>query len=96
MSELEFKKLEQRVAQLEQVRQVESPYLTRAEAAAFVRCSIRMIDECLQRGELARHRFGGVVLVLRSELESRICADRRPVPSPGLNRGGPDGMDDRG
>lgn len=54
-----------------------SPWMTRAEAAEWARCSISKLDVLMQRGELTRYRFGRDVLIRREELESMI---KRAVP----------------
>lgn len=50
----------------------ESPYFTRAEAAAYCRCHPRKIDRLLAAGRLTRRKFGREVLIRKSELERLV------------------------
>jgi excisionase family DNA binding protein len=50
----------------------ESPYLTVAEAAEYLRCSRERIHALLTQRRLVRHKDGGRTLILRAELEAYV------------------------
>jgi excisionase family DNA binding protein len=50
-------------------------YLTREEAWTFLRVTERTVDRMLERGELARRRFGGRTVIPRASL--RACVLRQ-------------------
>ena len=63
--------LRQLAREVEQLRaQAASPFLTRDEAAAFLRCSLRTIDELAGRGAVERRRVGRHVVITRASLLS--------------------------
>ena len=45
-----------------------SPFLTRDEAAAFLRCSTRTIDELAGRGAITRKRVGANTIISKASL----------------------------
>jgi excisionase family DNA binding protein len=47
-------------------------YLTREEAWGFLRVTERTLDRMLERGELARRRFGGRTLIPRASLRALV------------------------
>ena len=57
------------VERLEQAKIPESPWMSVAEAAAFLRCDRKRIYDLRSSGRLGRYTDGGRALVLRSELE---------------------------
>ena len=52
---------------------IESPYLTKQEAAAYARCSIRTIERYFVRGILTRHGVGARALIHLDELASALA-----------------------
>lgn len=54
-----------------------SPWATVEEAATFLRCKPQRIYDLCSAGELRRHREGGRLLILRSDLELRVEAAGR-------------------
>jgi excisionase family DNA binding protein len=55
-----------------------SPFWTSAEAAGYLRCSVREIHRRLAEGQLTRHYDGTRLLVLRSEVEA--CVQQASEP----------------
>lgn len=69
--------MRERIADLQrendQLRQrLESPWMTRAEAAEVLRVSHDVIDRAIARGQLPRRRVGVTVLLPRSAVESLV------------------------
>jgi excisionase family DNA binding protein len=56
---------------------VESPWMTRAEAAAYLRVGERTIDRYAEASKLTKHRVEGVqsVRFARSEVEGLVSAE---------------------
>lgn len=54
-----------------------SPWATVEEAATFLRCKPQRVYDLLSSGQLRRHKEGGRVLILRSDLELRVEATER-------------------
>lgn len=53
---------------------LESPYLTKEEAAAYARCSIRTIERYFKRGILTRHGVGARALIHFDELAKALTS----------------------
>ena len=65
-------------------------YLRREQAAAYIGCSLRQLDELKHNGELPFHRLGRRLIVFRiDDLEAFM--DRYRVVPPGLGRAAADG-----
>ncbi len=60
----------------------ESPYLTIAEAASYLRVSLRTAYGLAERGELPTVRVGGQYRILRDELAEWLDASRRDKATP--------------
>lgn len=50
---------------------VESPWMTKVEAAKYRRCSVRTLDRAK---DIPRHKVDGIVLYHRDELDAAILA----------------------
>ena len=51
-----------------------SPYMTTAEAAAYLRCSRQRVHDLLSARKLTRHKEGGRTLLRRAEVEGFVRA----------------------
>ena len=61
----------QLAGEVERLRQAAaSPFLTRDEAAAFLRVTTRTIDELAGRGAIERRRIGAKTIITRASLFS--------------------------
>ena len=56
---------------------VVSPYMTPAEAAQWLGCNRRRIDDLCHKGRLQRHHEGRRLLVLRAEVEALVSREGR-------------------
>lgn len=58
----------------------ESPWMTKAEAAAYMRVDTRTIDRWVRDGKLTRHRVSGIqsVRFARADLEGLLTAEPTP------------------
>jgi excisionase family DNA binding protein len=73
----------------------QSPYLTVAETAAYLRTSRQRVYDLCSSGRLTRHKDGTRVLVSRAELDAYLAAGGRsriarllpPARQPGENTG---------
>ena len=54
-----------------------SPYMTTAEAAAYLRAKPQRVHDLLSAGQLTRFKDGGRTLVLRAEVESLVAGTQR-------------------
>jgi len=54
-----------------------NPYLRRREAAKYLRCSVRQLDEMKHRGELPFHRFGRRLIVFKTTDLDALIEKRR-------------------
>jgi excisionase family DNA binding protein len=61
-----------------------SPYLTVAEAAAYIRAKPQRIYDLLSARHLTRHKDGRRVLVSRHELDEYLASDRATRVATGL------------
>lgn len=61
-----------------------SPWLTKAEAAEYMRCDTRTIDRWTEAGKLTRHRVEGLrsVRFARAELDSLVVPERTEGGAP--------------
>lgn len=59
------------------IQDLESPFLTLPEAAAYARCSVRTIQRRLETGLLTRHGLGAKPLVRRDELAQLLAPAKR-------------------
>jgi excisionase family DNA binding protein len=50
-----------------------SPFMTRAEAADYLRCSVDKIDAEIARGRIRRLKFGRQTLLRREEITNLVC-----------------------
>lgn len=50
----------------------EIPYITRQEAAQYLRTSTRTLDRRIADGTLKHHRFGRAVLLLKEDLDEYV------------------------
>ena len=60
---------------LERTAAIASPYFTIPEAAGYMRCGRRRIDNLLSAGHLTRVKDGSRTLVLRAELDDYLRGD---------------------
>lgn len=62
--------------------ETESPYMTRHEAAAFLRVGPHTVDNHARAGRLTRHKIEGThtVLFLRTQVEMLVS----PMPMPAV------------
>jgi excisionase family DNA binding protein len=68
MTDADRLELEAELAELDRL----PVYLTRAEAADYLRVNEATIDRALERGDLARRRVGGRTLVPRASLRAWV------------------------
>ena len=54
-----------------------SPYMTPAQAAEWLGCNRRRIDDLCSRGRLGRHHEGRRLLLLRVEVEALVSEEVR-------------------
>lgn len=52
-----------------------SPWMTREEAAEYLRCSVPTIDRYARSGLLPKHRLGRAVLFKKEELDALVEPD---------------------
>ena len=58
--------------------QMRSPYLTRPEAASYLRIPVNTLDRWLAMGRLPRHRAFGRVFLRRDQVEGIVKVDGDP------------------
>jgi excisionase family DNA binding protein len=56
----------------ESVATSETPYMTRAEAAAYLRTTTRTLDTKIKAQKIKAYRFGRAVLLLKEDLDEFV------------------------
>jgi excisionase family DNA binding protein len=51
---------------------IETPYMTRNEAAAYLRVSVRTLDSRIKEGRVQAYRIGHSVLLLQKDLDEYV------------------------
>jgi excisionase family DNA binding protein len=54
-----------------------SPYMTTAEAAAYLCCKPQRVHDLLSAGRLTRHKDGRRTLIARADLEAHLAKETR-------------------
>jgi len=54
-----------------------SPFMTRAEAADYLRCSVDKMDAAIRAGKLKAAKFGRQILIRRDDVDALILLPPR-------------------